>query len=128
MAGYNNFGNYILDSYLDYMCFFQLLMFEIIQFLLKLKLDTFPFKSLPHFTNRHFQSPCIAVFCVNIAVIIPVFCVEADIGVSILTNVIIVTLVRANRNNYKVTAETIFLSVVPLTQSVKARCCKLHCT
>lgn len=61
------------------------------------------------------------MFCVNIAVIIPVFCVEADIGVSILTNVIIVTLVRANRNNYKVTAETIFLSVVPLTQSVKAR-------
>lgn len=54
------------------------------------------------------------------------FLVEADIAISTLTNIIIVTLVRAT-NNYKVAAETIFLSVVPLTQSVKG-CCNLHFT
>lgn len=69
----------------------------------------------------------IAVLCVNIAVIIHVFCIEADIAVSILNQYYHCDTCQSTRNNYKVTAETIFLSIVPVTQSVKG-CCKLHST
>lgn len=102
-----------------------MLMFEIIQFPIK-KYISKQVPSTLYDANR--QLP-ISLYCralCQYSSCNSCFLVEADIAISTLTNIIIVTLVRAT-NNYKVAAETIFLSVVPLTQSVKGYC-NLHFT
>lgn len=101
-----------------------MLMFEIIQF----PLQKYISKQVPSTLYKSALNP-ISLYCCALCQYSSCnscFLVEADIAVSTLTNIIIVTLVRAT-NNYKVAAETIFLSVVPLTQSVKG-CCNLHFT
>lgn len=98
-------------------------MFEIIQFPLKKYIS----KQVP--STLYKSALPISLYCCALcqhSCCNSCFLVEADIAVSTLTNIIIMTLVRGT-NNYKVTAETIFLSVVSLTQSVKG-CCNLHFT
>lgn len=100
-----------------------MLMFEIIQF----PLQKYISKQVP--STLYKSALPISLYCCALCQYSSCnscFLVEADIAISTLTNIIIVTLVRAT-NNYKVAAETIFLSVVPLTQSVKG-CCNLHFT